>query len=175
MQVHTHTVRFQFVPHWQPLSPDVSQGSISPLVIVRIMSAHSGPSFRYTLILLICFLGFALSSEWIEYPASGFATMTHYTLPLDFIASCGCSATSTHYPTAALNQMAYGSSTAYGPSCGRCFNLTLLNTFLSDPPFFPNVTKSVVVKVTDLCPLGGQWCSATPNRANRCVLDRMEL
>lgn len=131
--------------------------------------ASSSPSFLYTLILIGQAI-FVFGSEWIEYPASGIATMTHYTLPLDFIASCGCAPASTHYPTAALNQMAYGSSAAFGLGCGRCFNLTLLNTFLSEPPFFPNVTKSVVVKVTDLCPLGGQWCSATPEKANRCVI-----
>ena len=53
-----------------------------------------------------------------NYPPSGFATMTHYTLPTGFIASCGCTAASTHYPTAALSQLAYGSSAAYGPGCG---------------------------------------------------------
>jgi len=34
-----------------------------------------------------------------------------------------------------MSQMAYGSSTSYGPACGKCFKLTLLNTFLSNPPF----------------------------------------
>ncbi|THH04558.1 hypothetical protein EW145_g5436 [Phellinidium pouzarii] len=92
--------------------------------------------------------------------------MTHYELPLDFVASCGCVPESTHFPTAALSQLAYGSSTAFGPGCGRCFNLTLLNTFLSDPPFFPNITKSVVVKITDLCPFISTWCSATQNKPN---------
>ena len=110
------------------------------------------------------------SSQWIDYPANGFASMTHYTLPLNFVASCGCVPGSTHYPTAALSQMAYGSSTAYGPSCGRCFKLTLLNTFLSNPPFFPDESKSVVVKVTDLCPIAGQWCSATRSKPNPYVL-----
>ena len=102
----------------------------------------------------------------IDYPASGFASLTHYSLPLDAIASCGCVPASTHYPTAALSQLAYGSSRAFGPACGRCFNLTLLNTFLSSPPFYPNVTKSVVVKVTDLCPFISEWCTATKEKAN---------
>ena len=97
--------------------------------------------------------------------------MTHYTLPENFIAACGCTAASTHYPTAALNQMAFGSSTAYGPSCGRCFALTLLNTFLSDPPFYPDTVKTVVVKVTDLCPLSTTgWCNATASAPNSYVL-----
>ncbi|KAI5123055.1 hypothetical protein M0805_000490 [Coniferiporia weirii] len=120
--------------------------------------------------LLLLWLGLATfcsaGSEWIDYAPTGFASMTHYDLPLDFVASCGCVPLSTHFPTAALSQMAYGSSTAFGPSCGRCFNLTLLNTFLSDPPFFPNVTKSVVVKVTDLCPISATWCSATQDKTN---------
>lgn len=93
--------------------------------------------------------------------------MTHYTLPEDWITACGCTARSTHYPTAALNQMAFGSNTTYGPACGRCFRLTLLNTFLSHPPFYPTVTKSVVVKLTDLCPLSTTgWCNGTASGPN---------
>jgi len=111
--------------------------------------------------------GRALATDWIDYPPNGIATLTHYELPLDYIAACGCTATSTHYPTAALSQMAYGSSTGYGPACGKCFNITLLNTFLSDPPFYPSVTKSIVIKVTDLCPLSeAGWCSGTTNKTN---------
>ncbi|EGN99864.1 hypothetical protein SERLA73DRAFT_180115 [Serpula lacrymans var. lacrymans S7.3] len=109
----------------------------------------------------------ASNSSWIQYPPTGYATMTHYYLPENFVAACGCTPSSTHYPTAALNQMAFGSSTSYGPACGRCFNLTLLNTFTSNPPFYPNVTNHVVVKVTDLCPLSENgWCSATPSKPN---------
>ncbi|EJD02883.1 uncharacterized protein FOMMEDRAFT_156246 [Fomitiporia mediterranea MF3/22] len=116
---------------------------------------------------LLSFLSFCFAdSEWIEYPPSGFASMTHYGLPLDAITACGCVPASTHYPTAALGQLAYGSSKAFGPGCGHCFNLTLLNTFLSDPPFFPNVTKSVVVKITDLCPFVSEWCTATNSKPN---------
>ena len=108
-------------------------------------------------------------AQFIDYPDDGYATLTHYTLPLDYVASCGCAPASTHYPTVALSQMAYGSSMAFGPGCGRCFNITLLNSFTSSPPFFPNVSKSIVVKVTDLCPLTGNWCSATTKRTNKLV------
>ena len=105
-------------------------------------------------------------AAWINYPPTGFASMTHYTLPRNYIASCGCTGASTHYPTAALSQMAYGSSANYGPACGRCFNLTLLNTFLSSPPFYPP-SKSIVIKVTDLCPLSESgWCSGTETKTN---------
>ncbi|KAI0344706.1 hypothetical protein BDW22DRAFT_1354845 [Trametopsis cervina] len=109
-----------------------------------------------------------LVNAWIQYPPTGTATMTHYTLPTDYIAACGCTPKSTHYPTAAMSQQAYGSSTAYGPGCGRCFKLTLLNTYTADPPFFPDVTKSIVIKVTDLCPSGGNgWCSASQGHPNQ--------
>ncbi|KAK7005658.1 expansin-like EG45 domain-containing protein [Favolaschia claudopus] len=109
----------------------------------------------------------SVPGPWIDYPADGTATMTHYTIPDGYIAACGCVGDSTKYPTAALSQMAYGSSTAYGPACGRCFKLTLLNTYTSDPPFFPNVVKSLVVKVTDLCPLSeAGWCSGRQNKTN---------
>ncbi|KAJ6625466.1 hypothetical protein B0H10DRAFT_2001442 [Mycena sp. CBHHK59/15] len=77
-------------------------------------------------------------SVWIDYPADGTATMTHYTIPDGFVAACGCTGESTKYPTAAI-------STAFGPACGKCFNLTLLNTYTSDPP---------------------GWCSGTQNKTN---------
>ena len=62
----------------------------------------------------ILLLGVQAIAQWINYPDSGPASMTHYTLPLDFVAACGCTAKSTHYPTAALSQMAYGSSDNFG-------------------------------------------------------------
>ncbi|KAJ7091223.1 RlpA-like double-psi beta-barrel-protein domain-containing protein-containing protein [Mycena epipterygia] len=120
------------------------------------------------LFVLLCFVfQVQAGSPWIDYPADGTATMTHYTIPDGFIAACGCTGDSTKYPTAAMSQLAYGSSTAFGPACGKCFNLTLLNTYTPDPPFFPNVVKSIVIKVTDLCPLSATgWCSGTPTKKN---------
>lgn len=57
-----------------------------------------------------------------------------------------------------------------GPACGYCFNLTLLNSYTGSPPFFPKVTKSVVVKITDKCPLSeGGWCSGTEDKPNSYV------
>jgi len=133
-----------------------------------VMSVLTRSCFVLYFQLLIAFLAVSTStSQWIDYPPDGFATMTHYDLPLDYVASCGCTPSSTHYPTAALSQMAFGSSKAFGPGCGQCFNLTLLNTFLSKPPFYPNVTKSVVVKVTDLCPIVSDWCTATQKKPNQ--------
>ncbi len=124
-------------------------------------------NYASTLILFLFSPLFVCASQWIQYPESGVATMTHYTLPQDDVVSCGCTGESTHYPTSALNQMAFGSNTSYGPSCGRCFKLTLLNTFLSTPPFYPSVTKSLVVKVTDLCPFTkGGWCNGTVSGSN---------
>lgn len=67
---------------------------------------------------LLPVLSRANDQPW-QYPSAGFATMTHYELPLDYVASCGCTPSSTHYPTAALSQLAFGSTTAYGPGCGK--------------------------------------------------------
>lgn len=115
-------------------------------------------------------------------PSQGNATLTHYDLPRDAIVSCGCVADSTHYPTAAINELAYGSATSFGPACGACFRLTLSSTPLSPQPpkgdgreFAPGdaAAPNVVVKITDLCPLGGasngDWCAATtdPDRGNK--------
>ncbi len=139
-------------------------------LIISFMSCLFTLTVFYILFVFAPFVC-ANTTEWIQYPDAGTATMTHYSLPQDYIASCGCTGQSTHFPTAALNQMAYGSSTAYGPSCGRCFKLTLLNTFLSDPPFYPTVTKSLVVKITDLCPRSVTgWCNATTSGPNALVI-----
>lgn len=124
------------------------------------------------------------AAQWISYPPAGLASLTHYQLPTNYIAACGCVADSTHYPTAALSQMAYGSSTDYGkyprkraffcfssretgPACGKCFQLTLLNPVIANPPFKPNVTKSIVVKIIDLCPFSEDGlCGATAQKPN---------
>ncbi|KAF7321800.1 Expansin-like EG45 domain-containing protein [Mycena kentingensis (nom. inval.)] len=108
-----------------------------------------------------------VSSDWIDFGTSGTATMTHYTIPDGYIASCGCVGDSTKYATAAMSQMAYGSSNAFGKGCGYCFELTLLNSYTGSPPFFPDVVKSLVVKVTDLCPLSTYgWCDGTTSKKN---------
>lgn len=39
---------------------------------------------------IFVFYLFSVTSAWIQYPADGFATMTHYTMPSDYVASCGC-------------------------------------------------------------------------------------
>jgi len=103
-------------------------------------------------------------------PSVGFATMTHYYLPMNAIAACGCTAESTHYPTAALSALAYGSTDAFGPGCGRCFRLQLINTIDSTPTWYPASPPSIVIKVTDLCPLGGSWCNATSTSPNAAGL-----
>jgi hypothetical protein len=116
---------------------------------------------------LLISLTASVLAQWIDYPDDGLATMTHYSLPTGYIASCGCTPSSTDYPTAALSQMAYGSSMSYGPSCGRCFNLTLVNPVVANPPFAPSEVKYIVVKIIDLCPLSQDgWCSATTTKTN---------
>jgi len=128
--------------------------------------------FVAAVLLLIYFAQPNNAQSW-TYPPDGWATMTHYDLPTNYIASCGCTAKSTHYPTVALSQLAFRGTAAqngtglpaFGPSCGKCMNLTLVNSIYSNPPFYPNPTKSVVVKVTDQCP-GPGLCGATPGNPN---------
>ena len=74
-------------------------------------------------------------------------------------AACGKSASGF---TAAISQLSFGSAPGLGAgdACGRCFALTG-----NKDPYSPNYTgpfgQSIVVKVTDLCPVQGntEWCS----------------
>ncbi|KAH8998325.1 glycoside hydrolase family 45 protein [Lactarius hatsudake] len=63
--------------------------------------------------------------------------------------------------TAAMNQLAFGapSGLGAGDACGRCFKVA---GSVDPGPF-----KSIVVKVTDLCPIQGneQWCGQTVSNA----------
>jgi len=116
---------------------------------------------------LSLFLGLIYNANaYWQIPSSGYASMTHYSIPLNDIAACGCTGESTHYPTAAMSSLAYGSTSQYGPACGMCFKLTLLNTFTSNPPFFPDTNPSIVIKVTDECPAISEWCNATATQPN---------
>jgi hypothetical protein len=63
----------------------------------------------------------ASDSNWIDYPSNGFATMTHYGLPLGDVAACGCTPSSTFYPTAAMNQMAYGNTQSCSLKLSRSY------------------------------------------------------
>jgi hypothetical protein len=65
--------------------------------------------------------------------------------------------------TAAINQLAFGSVPGIGPgdACGRCFSLT----GMADPysPAYTGPFSSIIVKVTDMCPVQGnqQFCGQT--------------
>ncbi|KAK0530151.1 hypothetical protein OC835_004113 [Tilletia horrida] len=114
--------------------------------------------------------------------------MTHYDLPNPYVAACGCVQSAPSMPSAALNVLAFGSQTSFGPSCGLCAKLTLVSTPLAAIPDTsgsgtgslagdPNpgdagiafteeeqadgTAPSVVVKIVDSCPLGPPWCNAT--------------
>ncbi|GJE97752.1 endoglucanase V-like protein [Phanerochaete sordida] len=94
---------------------------------------------------------------YIQNP-SGSASFTMF-------SGCGapaCGITATGF-TAAMNQLSFGSAPGLGAgdACGRCFALTGTHD-----PFSPSFTgpfHSVVVKVTDLCPVQGnaEWCGQT--------------
>ena len=74
-----------------------------------------------------------------------------------------CGKTASGY-TAAINQLSFGSAPGSGPgdACGRCFAITG-----TADPYSPSYTgpfgSSIVVKVTDLCPVSGNqvWCGQT--------------
>jgi hypothetical protein len=119
----------------------------------------------------LVFTNILSASAAFIFPAQGRASLTHYDMPYDYVASCGCVGLSTKYPTAALNALAYASSESYGP---QCYRLTLESTPYSPPPpkgngaFFDESdgsAPSVVVKITDACPLPPKdalaWCSQT--------------
>lgn len=112
-----------------------------------------------TFILAVAVNGSALleprtQGNYVQMP-SGTASFTYY-------YGCGapaCGKTASGY-TAAMNQLSFGAPSGVGPgdACGRCFSLTG-----SADPYSPNNKgpfKSIVVKVTDLCPVQGneQWC-----------------
>lgn len=117
-----------------------------------------------------------------------FHTLAHILLTYSPLG-CGCVPGSTHYPTAALSALAFGSREGFGPGCGACFKLTLSNAFLVTPQFWPEDPPSLVVKVsqltefedtanvssllrtqvTDICPAVSEYCEATEGHPNKCV------
>ncbi|PWN51416.1 hypothetical protein IE53DRAFT_386212 [Violaceomyces palustris] len=139
-------------------------------------------------------LALLVASTWLgslsavatyQIPERGWATLTHYDLPDQYVASCGCVGDVTNHPVTAINRLAYGSNTSFGPSCGICAKVTLLSTPLAPPPPPPGQpgwgdgiyftdqdvssgkAPSVTVKVVDLCPgVGGPWCNATEEAGN---------
>ena len=136
-------------------------------------------TLAYFSLFLLCLGGTATAA--VDFAAQGYASLTHYDLPSNYVASCGCVGRSTFYPTAALNRYAYGSNTSFGPACGTCFEIRLVSTPLARPTPRPGTndpwgdgiyynasqvssgaTPNLVVKVIDLCPgAGGPWCNAT--------------
>ncbi len=62
--------------------------------------------------------------------------------------------------TAAINQLAFGApgGQGAGDACGRCFRVTATKDPYS--PWFEGPFKSIVVKVTNLCPYqeNEDWC-----------------
>ncbi|PLW17669.1 hypothetical protein PCANC_06106 [Puccinia coronata f. sp. avenae] len=104
-------------------------------------------------------------------PPAGPASLTHYDLPLNFLASCGCAYGASYYPTAALSALAYSgderASIGPGPGCGRCFQLTLRSANGVQPPFVMHDPKpSVVVKIVDKCP-SPEFCQASRRGSNK--------
>ncbi|KAI0056052.1 hypothetical protein BV25DRAFT_1921291 [Artomyces pyxidatus] len=90
--------------------------------------------------------------------STGTASFTHY-------SGCGqaaCGKPATGY-TAALSQLAFGSVVGLGPgdACGRCFSITANAD--AYPTNFTGPFATIVVKVTDMCPVQGnqEFCGQT--------------
>ncbi|KAJ7626375.1 endoglucanase V-like protein [Mycena polygramma] len=101
---------------------------------------------------------------YVQTAGPGKASFTHY-------SGCGqpaCGIAASGY-TAAISQLAFGSSPGLGPgdACGRCFALTG-----TADPYSPGYTgpfgQSIVVKVTDMCPAAGNeaFCGQTTSNQN---------
>jgi len=99
---------------------------------------------------------------YIQNP-SGAASFTMY-------SGCGapaCGKSASGF-TAAINQLSFGSSPGLGAgdACGRCFSVTGTQDPFS--PAFTGPFKTIVVKVTDLCPVQGnqEWCGQSTSNQN---------
>ncbi|KAJ7493402.1 RlpA-like double-psi beta-barrel-protein domain-containing protein-containing protein [Mycena galericulata] len=103
--------------------------------------------------------GRAASGGYIQSAGPGNASFTMYS----GCAQPACGIAANGY-SAAISQLAFGSAPGIGPgdACGRCFALTG-----SEDPYSPAFTgpfgKSIVVKVTDMCPVAGNsaFCGQT--------------
>ncbi|KIY62934.1 glycoside hydrolase family 45 protein [Cylindrobasidium torrendii FP15055 ss-10] len=102
---------------------------------------------------------------WNQQP-SGNATFTRYS---GCSSTAACGRTSTGY-SAALNQLAFGSSSGLGEgdACGRCFSISGTKGMYA--PDYTGPFYTIVVKVNNLCPIAGneKWCGqTTSNPANK--------
>ncbi|KAI0690109.1 RlpA-like double-psi beta-barrel-protein domain-containing protein-containing protein [Cytidiella melzeri] len=99
----------------------------------------------------------------------GYVQSTSGTASFTMYSGCGtpaCGISATGF-TAAMNQLSFGSAPGLGAGdgCGRCFSITG-----NHDPFSPAFTgpfgKTIVVKVTDLCPVQGneEWCGQTTSQ-----------
>jgi len=88
------------------------------------------------------------------------------------MGACGCGTGNTNpfswqwtKPTAAASAPIFGSGTWCGTGCGKCFKLTPTAVGASPSGTGAPTTTSVVVKVTNLCPYGGneEWCAYDVN------------
>jgi len=88
------------------------------------------------------------------------------------MGACGCGSSNTSpfswqwtKPTAAASPPVFGAGTWCGSGCGKCFKLTPTAVGASPAGTGAPDLTSVVVKVTNLCPPGGNeaWCSYDVN------------
>lgn len=118
-------------------------------------------------LLFACIIAAALAVP----PQSGTATVTFYQRAASWThggtGACGIPASGQlPYFTAAVNSRNFdsGGSEWLGDSCGMCYRLTNTGTNFWGTPYSHLVGKSIVVKITNLCPAqyNQEWCTA-PN------------
>ncbi|KAI0272303.1 endoglucanase V-like protein [Gloeopeniophorella convolvens] len=107
----------------------------------------------------------ALGAQFEERATGGYVQNPSGSASFTMYSGCGapaCGKSATGF-TAAINQLSFGAApgSGAGDACGRCFAVTGTRD-----PFSPQFTgpfHTVVVKVTDLCPVQGnqEWCGQT--------------
>jgi len=121
----------------------------------------------FTAVLSLVFVSSALGSAVVTDATGGYVQNPSGSASFTYYSGCGspaCGVAASGY-TAAISQLAFGSAPGIGPgdACGRCFSLTATADAYS--PSFTGPFKTIIVKVTDMCPAQGneQWCGQTPS------------
>jgi len=83
------------------------------------------------------------------------------------LGACGCGTSSGAFSwvgefyTAAGSPPIFGTATDCGTGCGKCYQLT--TTGFSPSGTGAPAGQTITIMITNLCPVGGQWCAADLN------------
>ncbi|KAF9005998.1 endoglucanase V-like protein [Cyathus striatus] len=134
------------------------------------MCSEVDMKFSVSFLALIVGLSSVSASALDKRATGGYIQNSSGQASFTFYSGCGspaCGKSASGF-TAAINQLAFGSSpgAGAGDACGRCFRISG-----TADPFSPSYTgpfNSIVVKVTDLCPVQGneEWCGQSTGSPN---------